>query len=426
MKKNLQYKSEKINITPDFSCVLMGSEDHNRSSGIFTELEANIMVFRSGEKCTYFISLDTLFITNELNRSINELINKTFGNTNEVDIIPIASHTHYAPALEEKRTKLGKKDDKYYSFLLTQLETLVHKLKSIPFVEVELKYSEKVSEGITCNRRRRARRLSNYFKSFIAMEPNPKGFINERFSRLNIYNTTNNEIMGTMWSFPCHPTNFPNKTLISSEFPGEVRTFIRKSKQKEVVVIYFPGFAGDVRATPPKRKSLFKFLRTIFQLSYPVSYYRFNSIAEYTKWCDVLVESFSKIDSNETKFEYDELTLETKISKEPLKSFGIEVDEITNLQFRKVKIGPDFAIYTLSAEPVGEYSDIFQTYISEKFSICTGYTDSVFGYLPTQNQVNEGGYESGEFFDAFLVKGKFNNKIEETVISHVKKFNNVR
>ena len=166
MKSNLQFKSDKINITPDFSCVLMGMEDNNLSSGVFSELEANIMVLRSGKKCTYFISLDTLFITNELKHSINEIINKNFGNTNEVDIIPIASHTHYAPALEEKRTKLGKKDKKYYSFLVTQLATLVKNLKSIPFLEVELKYSEKISKGITCNRRRRARRLSNYFKSF--------------------------------------------------------------------------------------------------------------------------------------------------------------------------------------------------------------------------------------------------------------------
>ena len=104
---------------------------------------------------------------------------------------------------------------------------------------------------------------------------------------------------------------------------------------------------------------------------------------------------------------------------------NFEADEINNIQFRKVKICQDFAIYSISAEPVGEYSDIFHTYISEKFFICTGYTDSVFGYLPTQSQVTEGGYEAGEFFDIFLVKGKFNNKIEERVISHLKKINNV-
>tara|TARA_B110000285_G_scaffold230594_1_gene297505 strand:+ start:693 stop:1973 length:1281 start_codon:yes stop_codon:yes gene_type:complete len=426
MITNLQFKSDKINITPDFPCVLMGMEDSKQSEGIFSKLEVNTMVFKNGEKNIYFISIDTLFITNELKRSTNELINNVFGQANEIDIIQVSSHTHYAPALEDKRIKLGKKDEKYFSFLLSQLESLFKNLKSIPFVEVELKYSEQVSKGITCNRRRRARSISNYLNSFIAMEPNPKGFIDERFKRLNIYNSVNQKLMGTMWSFPCHPTNFPNKTLISSEFPGEIRNYIRRLNETDATVIYFPGFAGDVRAVPPKRRSFLKLIRTIFQLSYPVSYYRFSNIEEYTAWKDSLVEIFAKIDSDENILNCEGATLETKTSEEPLKSLGIEVEDINSLQFRQIKIGQDFAFYTISAEPVGKYSEIFNSNINDKFAICTGYTDSVFGYLPMQSQVTEGGYESEGFFDAFLVRGQFNNKIEKTVISHIKKFNNVR
>ena len=139
-----------------------------------------------------------------------------------------------------------------------------------------------------------------------------------------------------------------------------------------------------------------------------------------------MVEGFAETYSNEVILKCEASGLETKISEEPLKSFGIEVDDISKLQFRKVKIGEDFAFYTMSAEPVGEYSKIFRSIITDKFAICTGYTDSVFGYFPIQKQVIQGGYESIEFFDNFLVKGKFNEKIETTVISHIKKLNNVR
>ena len=93
MTTSLQFKSNKINITPDFDCNLTGLEETNCSNGVFSELEANIMVFKSGEKNIYFISFDILFITNELKESIIKLINEVFGHTNEVDIIPIASHT---------------------------------------------------------------------------------------------------------------------------------------------------------------------------------------------------------------------------------------------------------------------------------------------------------------------------------------------
>ena len=79
----------------------------------------------------------------------------------------------------------------------------------------------------------------------------------------------------------------------------------------------------------------------------------------------------------------------------------------------------------MSAEPVGNYSKIFEENISDKFAIFTGYSDNVFGYLPIQNQVSEGGYESAGFFDTFLVKGKFNKNIESAVISNINILNNV-
>ena len=66
MKTNLQYKSDKINLTPDFPCLLMGMEDSKRSEGVLSGLEANLMVFKSGEKNVYFISLDTLYLINTL------------------------------------------------------------------------------------------------------------------------------------------------------------------------------------------------------------------------------------------------------------------------------------------------------------------------------------------------------------------------
>jgi len=158
MKTNLEFKSDSINITPNFPCLLTGMQEENFSSGVFSELEANIMAFKNIEKNVFIISLDTLFITNEL------------------------------------------------------------------------KYFEEKSYGITCNRRRKARRWKNYFNPIIAMEPNLNSFVDEKFKILNIYNLANHKIIGTIWSFPCHSTNFPDKTLISSEFPGEVRNSIRKIK----------------------------------------------------------------------------------------------------------------------------------------------------------------------------------------------------
>lgn len=426
MKTSLEFKSDKINITPDFPCRLTGMSDEQRSEGVFSDLEVNTMIFKCEEKIVYIISIDTLFISDELKVAISDLINTEFGQTNEVDIICLSTHTHYAPSLEKKRVKLGAKDDKYYSYLLLRLESLFKKIKNKSFTEVELKYSDKTSQGITCNRRRKVRLIRNYFRSFIAMEPNPNGFIDERFKILNIYNSSSQKVIATIWSFPCHPTNFPNKTFISSEFPGDIRKSIRSENDSNDSIIYLPGFAGDVRAIPPKRKSLSKLIRTVFQLSFRVSDYRFINLTEYSFWKDSLVKAFKESNTNQYVLNHDDAILTSKTSEEPLKNIGLDVEDIESIKFRKIKIGQDFAIYTISAEPVGNYSKIFDANIKDKFAICTGYADNVFGYLPIQNQIDEGGYESGGYFDIFLVKGKFNKTIEPTVISNIRKLNNVQ
>lgn len=422
----MQYRSAQIDITPDFSCVLTGVNDTNRSDGVYSALEANMMVFGCGENSVYLLSIDTLFITAELKQSITELINRVFGQTQEKDIIPIASHTHYAPALELRRTQLGKRDEAYYAFLLAKLESLFEQVKSMPFREVELTYSEHKSKGLTCNRRRKARRVKDYFNSFISMEPNPKGFVDERFKRLNVYTSESRVLVGTLWSFPCHPTNFPVKSVISAEFPGEVRRFVRAAKDDAATVVYLPGLAGDVRAAPPQRRSFLKFLRSVLQLSYPDYYYRFSNVGEYRAWKDELLAGFAMLDSNEMLLDSDNLELESRLSEASLNSLGIKVEGIEGILFRHIGMGHQFAIYTLSAEPVGLYSEIMEPVAKEKFVIFTGYADSVFGYLPAQHQLAEGGYEVDGFFSNFLVTGTFDRDLERTVTDYIKSFYDVR
>jgi len=397
-----------------------------KNTGIYSNLEANIMIFNFENKNIFFISVDTLFITKELKESLNNIIDNLFKKTHKKDIIIVSSHTHYAPTIEKNRTKLGNKDIQYYTFLLTQIETALKRLKHASFQEVELKYSIKKSSGHTCNRRRKVRRFKNYFQSYIGMEPNKNGFIDEQFKILNIYNKESHSLTGSIWSFPCHPTNFPNRNLITSEYPGEIRELIRNKATKNIPIIYFPGFAGDVRAMPPERKSPMKVIRTIFQLSYPDSYFRFSDIKEYEKWTKSLLNTFKNEETTECLLNQNIASFKTSTVKEPLINLGITVKNETHLQFRKIQLAQNFAIYTISAEPVGEISKLLIPYTPEKHTIYSGYTDSVFGYLPVKKQIKEGGYESKGFFEAFLVSGKFNNSIESIIISNIKKLNNVR
>jgi hypothetical protein len=279
------------------------------------------------------------------------------------------------------------------------------------------------TDNLTCNRRRKVRKLGAFFKTFIAMEPNLRGYKNEEFKIIKILEANSSgNILGVLWTFPCHPTNLFDKNLISAEFPGEVRNVIRvKQNTNELPVIYMPGFAGDVRAHPPKRISFFKMVRDLFQLSYPVIYYRFKSKDEYSDWVNSLTNHFWNVWKNSKKINnLNDSILSSKINKKEVSILGIKVDGVENIIFRKISLGNKLALYTMSAETVSEYSRVVDKIADEEFCIYTGYADEVFGYLPTQKQIKEGGYESKEYFKPFLVTGDFKSSIEKTIESCIR------
>jgi neutral ceramidase len=421
----IKFKALKIDITPNRPSRLTGMKENEFSKGIHNNLEINAMVFKSEQKNIFFISIDTLFISAPIKQFITDEINKHFGLTDESDILIMSTHTHYAPSIEENRIDLGVKDIQYFDFMKTKIIELIHSLTEITFVDVDISLQNANSEGLTNNRRRKVRLITNYFKQIIAMEPNLSGFKRERIDIIKIINKQNNKLIGLIWTFPCHPTNLYDKSLVSSEFIGEIRNAVRKKiNSNDLGVVYMQGFSGNIRATPPKRFSIEKFVRDLLQLSYPVKYYRFQNQSEYSSWIDSLTHKFMGIWETSDKMEIGDVVVKTQvIKKEILEILGIEVKGTGPIIFRKVNFGSKLAFVTISAEVVAEYTKILGCLFTEDVCIFVGCVDEVFGYLPTLNQIEEGGYESNDYFNAFLVSGKFSLQIENNIKECIRKMN---
>jgi hypothetical protein len=399
---------------------------NEKSQGVHSCLETNVMVLNQNEKFIFLVSIDTLFISKDLKDFIITELKNYYESILDTYVIILSTHTHYAPSLEEKRIDLGTRDNDYFLFLKEKISDLFKLLDLEYFSEIELEVSSGISDNLTSNRRRKVRSLKDIFNPFIAMEPNLKGYKKEEFKIIKISNANSEgQTLGVIWTFPCHPTNLYDKNLVSAEFPGFVRNDIRiKQKKEELPIIYMPGFAGNIRAYPPKRVSLLKLVRDIFQLSYPVVYYRFKNKVEYNNWVNSLTNSFWVVWGKLKKIEkINDSILSSKMNKKDISLLGINVDGVDNIIFRKISIGNELAFYTMSAETVSEYSKIMDKIANEDFIIYTGYADEVFGYLPTQVQINEGGYESKEYFKPFFVSGNFNSSIENIIESCVQEIN---
>ena len=76
-------------------------------------LEANILIFDQKETLYIIISVDCLFISSQLKKVITNKLNEHNIKCNDDNILLLASHTHFAPGLDENKPELGKIDKTY-------------------------------------------------------------------------------------------------------------------------------------------------------------------------------------------------------------------------------------------------------------------------------------------------------------------------
>src|SRR6202012_2304928 len=115
------------------------------------------------------------------------------------------------------------------------------------------------------------------------------------------------------------------------------------------------------------------------------------------------------------------VTLATGSASVPLGEFfrGSAPDKPLAVQI--VRLGAAVELVALSAEATVEWRDIIDREIpirNGRIRLYAGYLGALFGYLPTAEQVAEGGYEVEGFQPLFGLSGKFDSeKITSCVTS---------
>ncbi len=77
------------------------------------------------------------------------------------------------------------------------------------------------------------------------------------------------------------------------------------------------------------------------------------------------------------------------------------------------KLGP-IRIKAVSAEIASDYASFAGG--ADPLTFLTGCAGQVFGYIPTDQQIPEGGYEVDDFVPAFSITGTFQTEIEAKII----------
>ena len=121
-----------VDITPTENLVLAGWPNRKHPcESHYSALEANILIQREGNLTVIVIGIDTLFCGNELREQFIEAIPKSQNALDTIELVLIATHTHYAPSLDPGKPTLGICDKAY---LGDTIKILASKVDATVFV----------------------------------------------------------------------------------------------------------------------------------------------------------------------------------------------------------------------------------------------------------------------------------------------------
>jgi Neutral/alkaline non-lysosomal ceramidase, N-terminal len=380
-----------------------------------------------GQRCLIF-SFDLMIVGAELQDMIVAKLAKH--GFKPGGIVLLASHTHFAPATDQACVHLGIPDQRFVSDVAAAAEGLLLQMLREPASEVTLEIHQG-SLNHSINRRRHWRfptfgRTYGLRLTSVVMAPNPQGPTDERATVLLLRRAGDAKVIGAIWHYTCHPTAVIPDNVISSDYPGAARRALRE-RFGAIPCVFAQGFCGDIRpnmrrAAPGAslRDRLRRMVRTV--MSGPS--FASPAAGEWTRWSSDLAGKVGAIAQAPSDKSCSPVTLATGSASVPLGEFfrGSAPDKPLAVQI--VRLGDAVELVALSAEATVEWRDIIDREIpvrNGRIRLYAGYLGALFGYLPTAEQVAEGGYEVEGFQPLFGLSGKFDSeKITSCVTGAVK------
>ena len=397
-------------ITPDRPLPLAGYVDRRAPSrGIADRLELNGLLLRTPNQNVAILTADLLFVTAELKARLLEAVGARLG-LDEASLLVAASHTHTAPAVDPDKPALGACDRDYADLVARRGAELLARLGSLDPVPCHVEYRAGTADHAINQRRPGwcvARGRLPYRGTRCA--PNPAGPRDETVHVVTGRDPLDRPV-AVLWSYACHPVGCAARAQVSADYPGVVRRALRNAYGAEIPVLFLQGFAGDVRprATGPTPR----LARRLSELVVGPRFTAFTA-AQHSAWAGGLADRVVAVARGALRARrpLDPVCRRERVALSALVAGATGGRDVT---FQRVSLGPALHILAVSAEPVAAYGDVVRRCYPGAV-LPVGYSDSVFGYLPTATMLGERGYEDSGFMEPFGLAGRFRAELEEVV-----------
>lgn len=407
----LRILAKSVVITPCAPLPLFGRAGRPRiATAVKTPLEANILLIRGHHDDVILIGLDTLYPSEALSKDILRLLSDGGINVPPASLLLVSTHTHNAPALDSSKATLGRIDTSYLAMVasrIAQALTLLFQQSPTPAL---LQTGQALCDA-SVHRRLSVRGFNLAtlsLESRVVMAPDAGVPIDQRL-RLYLWTTTSGEPVAILWHWPCHAVTEHDATKVSSDFPGLIRTHIRRRfSSANLPVIYLPGFSADIR---PYSISANPIITQRLWLGVGRKFAR-NSVHAQNAFRRKLTGAIDdSIDSAAPTHSCNSLFY--KSSDLPTHEIFQGHTAKNPLSCSYFALGP-LKITALTAEvshghQPPEFAD----------TLFTGCAQQVFGYLPTDAQVRAGGYEATFLSRVLGLQVTFRPSLDSIIKQHI-------
>ena len=414
-----------VTITPTEPLWMGGYASRNRpSEGKIHDLFAKVLVIQdmTGNRIV-IVTADLLGITRELRAAIETQVQQ-YGVGSE-SLLLNASHTHCGPELRSDRLlRLGL--DARYAALARQYVRRISKRIATLVGEVvsriepaRLVYSY-ARAGFAMNRRLPTD------KGFIN-SPNPDGLTDHQVPVLRVENAEG-ELKSILFGYACHATTLSFQQLCG-DYPGFAQQYLEEA-HPGVVALFINGCSADQNPYPRRTLDLArqhgralangvetalitknqKQLRGILSVGLQNVTLRFADPPTRSE-LETELQSDNKYIRIHAKGLLDELDTHGEI-KTVFDHFPIQV----------AQFGNDLTLVGLCGEAVVDYSLRCKKELSDKSGNAVwvaGYCNDVFGYLPSERVLREGGYEAGGAMRYTTFPGPFDESVESRIVAGI-------
>jgi mannose/cellobiose epimerase-like protein (N-acyl-D-glucosamine 2-epimerase family) len=444
----LMMETVEVDITPSIGCRLSGHAARSgASTAILDPLSARICLLETGYQRSMVVSLDLLELSKQSVETVRGTISPLVGIAPD-HIIVTTTHTHTAPPVID----LGalEKDTGYFESVVRRIQEGILNLGTgvVPVTIGTLKCSLPI--GIN-------RRFKDSVQGKVRMRPNPLGSRDDE-----IIATVFREYDGkphTMWiNTSVHPTTLGvGISEVSADYPGKIVQSLKKLFGNQIQVLPFTGACGDVRPAliaedgvsfregtvedieriGDEIATILKGLldstqfanRKVDSLRHVVKTIElpFRGVPSDEELKQLRVSNQKRLteaqaaaqDLDEFVLLHDNPVWDVEVEKHWLERL-VALDTIpksTPAQLSVLAIGDALVVWTVPGELFSSVGKRIKRLSGDVPSMLVGYSNGSLGYLPSEEAMDEGGYEVDVAYRYYGLPGPFTGDLEHRLVS---------